>query len=228
MKTNNTKPTKSDLERRMRNALVLVPRDKDYQSIYFDDKGLKLEVTQDFAVISTGFHQHIFRNITAAGISRPYLYTKRFIEISTKVDCVVKDAKGYVKHSYSKLMAELKKNEDKSEYNLCWFYDLWLNNIFHPLYGIGETETEAFLVYESYMHNVARNQVILSEKINDLTNLQFIDETMALVKKFTEGMEEKVIFVKKTDEEKTQEEIEALQEQQQEKVVEEQANGSEQ
>ena len=228
MKTNNTKPTKSDLERRMRNALVLVPRDKDYQSIYFDDKGLKLEVTQDFAVISTGFHQHIFRHITAAGISRPYLYTKRFIEISTKVDCVVKDAKGYVKHSYSKLMAELKKNEDKSEYNLCWFYDLWLNNIFHPLYGIGETETEAFLVYESYMHNVARNQVILSEKINDLTNLQFIDETMALVKKFTEGMEEKVIFVKKTDEEKTQEEIEALQEQQQEKVVEEQANGSEQ
>ena len=78
------------------------------------------------------------------------------------------------------------------------------------------------------MHNIARNQVILSEKINDLTNFQFIDETMALVKKFTEGMEEKVIFVKKTDEEKMQEEIEALQEQQQEKVVEEQANGSEQ
>ena len=36
--------TKGDMERRMRNALVLVPKDKDYMGIYFDDKGLRLEV----------------------------------------------------------------------------------------------------------------------------------------------------------------------------------------
>lgn len=222
------KLTNAQLKKRLHNALVHIDRTKDTQSIFFDDKGLSLVVNEDFAIIGTGFHRHVFNNITAAGFSRPYLYTKRFIEIALANDCFVVKKDGGKIHSYAKLLKVLKDKEDKSDYNLCWYVDLWLNNIFHPLYGIGETEAEAFLVYESYMHNVARNQVILSEKINDLTNLQFIDETMALVKKFTEGMDEKVIFVKKTDEEKTQEEIEALQEQQQEKVVEEQANGSEQ
>ena len=227
MKTNNIKQTKGDLERRMRNALVLVPKDKEYQSIYFDDKGVKLEVTEDFAIISTGFHQHVFSSITAAGASLPYLYTRRFIEIASTVDCVVKDAKGYVRHSYSKLMNELKAKEDKSDFNVCWFYDLWLNNIFHPRYGIGETSAETFLVYESYMHNVARNQVILSEKKEDMTNKQFVAATIELLNKFLEGSEEHVIFEKRTDEEKVKAEVEALQEVQQEKVVEEQANGSE-
>jgi len=220
--------TKGQLQNRLKNAILHIDKTKDTKSIYFDDKGLRLTINDDVAIIATGFHQHVFQNITLQGISRPWLYTKRFIEIAFDNDCTARDSKGQITHSYAKLFDLLDKKEDKSEFNVAWYYDLYISNLFHPLYTIGETETESFLVYETYLHNIARNQVILSEKINDLTNLQFIDETMALVKKFTEGMEEKVIFVKKTDEEKAKEEIEALQEQQQEKVMEEQANGSEQ
>lgn len=222
MSNKQTAATKGDLERRMRNAIVLVPKDKDYQGVYFDDKGLRLEVTGDFAVITTGFHRHVFNNFTSQGVSRPYLYTKRFIDLALTNDCTVKDAKGNVTRSYGKLLAILKEKEDKSEFNVAWYIDLWLNNIFHPLYAIGETEAESFLVYESYLHNVARNKVIMSEKINDMTNISFIDEVLKEVKLFTEGIAERTIFKKQTDEEKVKAEVEALQEQQAEKTMEEQ------
>lgn len=204
------KPTKGDMERRMRNALVFITKDKDYKAVYFDDKGVRLEVTGDYAIISTAFHRHVFGAITAQGDSRPYLYTRRFIEIALENDCTVKDANGQVTRSYSKLMAMLKEKEDQTEFRVAWYFDLWLNNIFHPLYGIGETEIESFLVYESYLHNLARNKIILSEKTEDITNKTFIEQIGKELMEFTKDVDEHVVFHKKTDEELKKEEIDAL------------------
>lgn len=221
----NKNTTKGELERRMRNAIVLVPKTKDTVSVFFDDKVLKLTATDDFAVIETGFHRHVFNQLTPSGVSRPYLYTRRFIEIAIENDCVVYDAKGNQTRSYAKLMDVLKNKEDKTEYNLCWFVDLWLNNIFQPLYGIDETESAAFLIYDTYLHNIARSQVILSEKEKDITNIEFVNQEHELVNKFIDGMKEAVIFHKLTDKELQEREISALQENEQEKIIEEQANG---
>lgn len=215
------KITKGDLERRLRNAIVLVPKDKDYKAVYFDDKGLRLEVTQDFAVITTAFHKHVFRNLTAQGVSRPYLYTKRFIDIALDNDCTVKDDKGNVTRSYGKLIAMLKEKKDQSEFRVAWYTDLWLNNIFHPLYAIDESTASSFLVYESYLHNLARNKVILSEKVNGMTNKQFIDEVLDNIKKMTDGIDERIVFEAKSDDEKAKEEIDAIQQHQAERVAEE-------
>ena len=44
-----------------------------------------------------------------------------------------------------------------------------------------------------------------------MTNLQFVQQVLENERKFVEGMDERVIFTKKTDEEKAQEEVEALQ-----------------
>jgi hypothetical protein len=206
------KATKGDLEKKMRSAVVFVPKDRETISLYFDDKGLRLTATEDFAIIATGAHQHVFRNITVAGVSRPYIYTKRFIEIALANDSTWKDEKGQVRRSYSKLFEIIKNKDDKTEYNMCWYIDLWLFNIFSPLYSIDETEIASFLVYEQYLHNVARSQVILSEHTDDMTNLQFVDALIDNEKKYLEGMKEAVIIHKKTDEEKTQEEVAALQE----------------
>ena len=224
---NNKSITRGELERRIRNAIVLVPKTKDTTSVFFDDKILRLTVTDDFAVIETGFHRHVFNQLTPNGVSRPYLYTKRFIEIALENDCIVKDANGKATRSYAKLMDKLKEKEDKTEYNLCWFVDLWFNNIFHPLYGIDETESAAFLIYDNYLHNIARNQIILSEKEKDITNIDFIKQEHELVNKYIEGMKEAVIFHKLTDEERKEQEIKALQEHEQDNLVTEQANGNE-
>lgn len=211
--------TKGEMERRMRNAIVLVPKDKDYQAIYFDDKGLRLEVTADFAVITTGFHRHVFNSFTTQGVSRPWLYTRRFIEIALDNDCVVKDEKGNVTRSYAKLLSVLEKKEDKSEFNVAWYIDLWLNNIFHPLFTIGETEAESFLVYETFLHNVARNKVLMAEKTQDVTNVDFVNGVCDAELKMIDGIDKRVIFAKKTDEEAMQEEVAALQENENEKTL---------
>lgn len=219
------KPTKGNLEHKIKSAIVFVEKDKDTKSVYFDDKGLRLTITSDFVVVSTGFHRHVFNNVTSAGVSRPYLYVKRFIDMALENDCVVKDAKGNVTRSYVKLMDILKNKENKSDYNIAWFVDLWLFNIFAPLFTIGESESEAFLVYEDYLHNIARQQSILSEKDKDVTNKAFVDIVMENMKKFTEGMEERVIFKKKTDKELQEENAQALAEHENDKAMEEQANG---
>ena len=99
-------------------------------------------------------------------------------------------------------------------------------NSFQPLYGIGETEIESFLVYEDYLHNIARNAILLSEKTEDITNKQFIQKVIDNIKEFTNELEERVLFPKKTDEQVMQEEIEAIQEQEQNDAMEAQINGN--
>lgn len=221
------KATKGDIERKMRSAIVFVPKDRETISVYFDDKGLRLTATEDFAIIATGAHQHVFNSITVAGVSRPYLYTKRFIEIALANDSTFKDEKGNMRRSYGRLIAILKEKEDKTEFNIAWYIDLWLNNIFTPLYSIDETEAASFVVYEQYLHNIARQQVILEEHKDDMTNTQFVEKLIENEKKYFEGMKENVIFKAKTDEQRTQEEIAALNDAVIEKNMEEIAHGSE-
>ena len=200
------KPTNAQLLRRLKNAVVHIDKDKSYQSVYWSDKGLRLETTDEYCVISTGFHRHVFNNFTSSGVSRPYLYTKRVIEIANENLDAIKTESGY---SFQKLLDVLKAKDDKSEYNIVTYYDWFLFNVFQPLYGIGETEIESFLVYEDYIHNIARNAILLSEKTEDMTNKQFIQKVFDNMKEFTDNLTENILFPKKTDEEIMKEEIEA-------------------
>lgn len=218
MEKQTKKPTNAQLQRRIDKALIHVDRTKDDKEVYFGDKGLRIIVNDEYAIIATNWHRHVFSNLTSSGYSRPWLYTKRFVEIALANDCLT-EKDGY---SYKKLFENLKAKEDKSEYNLCWFIDLWLFNIFAPLYSIGESESEAFLVYETYLHNIARNSVILSEKENDITNKQFVEKVIDNIKDFTKDMTESVIFKKLSDDEFVKKEIEAIQQ----NDMEEQINAS--
>lgn len=211
------KLTNGQLAKKINNALVFVPRDKEYKWVFFDDKMVKLEVTQDYAVISTGFHRHVFNaiNPNQNGYARPYLYTKKVVEIALENDCCV-DGK---KRTLEKLLDVLNQKENKSDYNLVTYYSWWLFNIFQPLYQIGESEVDTFITYESYMHNIARSTVVLSEKESDMTNIQFVNAITEKEKSFIDGTNEFVVFHKLTDEESIQKEIEALREIDDERIV---------
>lgn len=215
-------PTKDDLKRLINRAVVFVPKDKETKSIYFDDRGLRLTVTMDFAIIETNFHRHVFNAVTAQGFSRPYLYTKQFIDIAEEVDCIVKDEKGNPSRSYTLLMNKLKDDEDKTRYNICWLTDLFFFNIFTPLYELDESRLAFFMVYERYIHNIARTSFLLSEHKEDVTNHQIIDEICQKLQEFKEGLEEQVVLEGKTDEERQKEEIEALAQDEQEQQIQEQ------
>lgn len=215
------KLTNAQLQKRIENAIVFVPKTKDTISIFFSDKGVRLVADSDGCVIETNYHRHVYSNITSAGVSRPWLYTKRVIEIANENLDAIKTESGY---SYQKLLDVLKEKDDKSEYNIVTFYSWFLFNVFQPLYGIGETEIESFLVYEDYLHNIARNAILLSEKTEDLTNKQFIQKVIDNIKEFTNDLEEHVLFHKKTDEQVMQEEVAAIQEQEQNDAMEAQTN----
>ena len=207
------------MERRIENAIVFVPKTKDTLSIFFSDKGVRLTVTDDKAVIATGYHQHVFESYNMSGMSRPYLYTRRIVELALENDCEQRDEKGNVTgYSYSSLLDTLNTKEDKAEYNIAYYYNWWLMNIFSSLYGIGETVSETFITYLDYVCVIAKNAIILSEKTEDMTNRAFLDKFIENVKEFTKDMTEGVIFPKKSDEEVMQENIEAVQN--------EEANGS--
>lgn len=217
------KLTNAQMQKRIENAIVFVPKTKDTVSIFFSDKGVRLVADNDGCVIETNYHRHVFSNITAAGVSRPWLYTKRVIEIANENLDAIKTESGY---SFKRLLDVLKTKEDKSEYNIVTFVDWWLFNCFQPLYGIGETEIESFLVYEDYIHNIARNAILLSEKTEDMTNKQFIQKVFDNMKEFTDGLEENILFQKKTDEERMKEEIEAIQQTEQEQAMGAQTDGA--
>lgn len=207
------KATNAQLQRRIKNAVLHIDRDKSCQSVFFDDKGIRLTTTEDKAIIATGFHQHVFDAYSNAGLSRPYLYTKRVIELANENNCEVRDNKGNVTgRSYAVLLDTLKQKEDKSEYNIAYFYSWYLMNIFSPLFSIGESEVESFMVYFDYCCNIAKNAIMLSEKTEDVTNKQFIEKFIENLKEFTDNMTESVLFHKKTDEEVMQENMEAAQE----------------
>jgi len=212
------KPTKAQIERRLQNAVVLVEKTTNTKSIYLADKGLRLTVTDDYAVVETLSHRHVFDKITMSGISRPYLYTDKLIDIALQNDCATQD--GY---SFAKLLEILKAKENQAEYNIAVYTEWWLFNCFQPLYGIAEDETSSFLVYEDYVHNLSRNQVILEQHNEDVTNKQFIDKVIKNVQEFTGHITETVILPKKTDEEIIKENIEAVAEQEMNDAMEAQA-----
>jgi hypothetical protein len=217
------KPTNAQLQKRIANALIHVDKTKDTESIFFSDKGLRLTVNEDVAIIATGFHRHVFNNFTSSGISRPYLYTKRVIEIANEN---LKDIEVDGGYSFQRLLDVLNEKEDKSEYNIVTYFSWFLQNLFSPQYGIAEDEVSSFLVYEDYIHNIAKNSILLDVRNEDLTNKQFIDKMVANIKEFTDNLEESVLLHKKTDEEIAKENIEAAQEQELNNAMEAQINGA--
>lgn len=220
----NRKPTNAQLSRRIQKSPLHLDFTKDTRSIYFDDKGLKLtaDENQGYALVETGGHTHVFRQIVGSNFSKPFIYVKQFLDIALENDCDVYDENGtFVGRSYAKLMQVLKEKEDKTQYNICWFVDLYFFNIFAPLYQIDETEAGAFFIYESYLHNIACNHVLLEERKEDVTNVAYFNKVIELEKSFIENINETVILKAKTDEERINDEIEALQEVENEKVISE-------
>lgn len=209
------KPTNAQLQRRIEKAVLHIDRKKETKSIYLSDKGIRLTADDEYAIIETNYHRHVFGNVTANGVSRPYIYTKRFIDIALE-NAVQDGENGY---TFAQIISTLEKKGEKEKYNIMTYVDWWLFNIFQPLYSIGESEIESFLVYESYLHNIARNSILLSQHDEDVTNKKFIALINEKVTAFTNDMQERIILKKKSDEERLKEEIEAIQEQESEQVI---------
>lgn len=214
------KLTRAQIEKRLKEAVVLVEKTKDTQSVFFSDKGLRLTVNSNFAVVETGYHRHVFDSFTSQGMSRPWIYTKRIVELALGNECATETGL-----SYGKMLNTLYAKEGREEYNIAKYFEMWAFNCFQPIYGIGETEAEAFLVFEDYVHNLARNVVLLDKRNEDITNVEYFKRVVKNMEDFVKDNEERVIFQKMTDEELMNENIEAIQQQEAEDAVKEAQDG---
>lgn len=204
------KPTAAQLQRRLQNAVLHIDKDRSYEGVYFSDKGLRLEVVEDYCIIATGFHRHVFDKICLGqgGYSRPYLYTKRVIEIANENLEAIKTDAGY---SFQTLLEVLKAKEDQAEYNICVFFSWWCLLIFNPLYSIAEDDVSSFFVFFKYCCVLAQNHIILDEHKEDVTTKQFVERFKELITEFIDGNEERVLFHALSDEERMKQEMEAIQ-----------------
>lgn len=210
------KETNAQLKSRIKKAVLHLDRTKDTKEIYFSDKGLRLIKGDDFVVIGTGYHRHVFNEYTTSGVSRPYLYTSRLIDIALENDCKTQD--GY---SFAKLVEILKGKEDPSEYHLVVYVEWWLFLIFNNLYSISEDEISSWIVYFKYLCALAVNHIILDEHKDGLTNKEFVNKFLGLISEFTHGDDERQLFAPLTDEERIQQEVAAIQEQELEESIKE-------
>lgn len=211
MEKKNKKPSNEQLRKQIINSVVYVERTKGTDEVYFDDKHLRITVTDDHAVVQTGFHTHVFNRLAPYGTSLPYTYLSQFVGIALANDCMVTEKQGektVTYRSYKKLSDTLNAKKDKAEYNLFWYVDIWLNCIFEPLYSIGPRPMEQFLLYERFLHDVARKHIILTDQDKKVTNLDFINKVHELEKKYIADISDNVLFEPKTKEEKEKDEAE--------------------
>lgn len=210
------KPTNAQLQRRIKNAVIHLDKTKETQSIYFSDKGLRLIIdeTQDYAIVETNYHQHIFNRYSSSGISYPFMYLCSFAKIALSHSDDIKTEDGYSYHRLLNLLSDRRNNskEAQHEHSIVWYVDKWLTNIFSPLYSIGLSDAEMFNVVFDYLFEMAKCEYILSEKKEDVTNKQYVEGVIEKIRGFISSYDEYVIFPKKTDEEVMQAEIDALQE----------------
>lgn len=210
------KPTNAQLQRRLEKSPLHLDRTKNTVSVFFSDKGLRLTADdlEGYALIATGSHTHCFQMVTPSGYSRPWMYTKRIIEIALENDCKTED--GY---SYAKLLETLKAKEDKAEFNVATYYQWWASVIFDGLYSLSEDEFGSWLVYFKYLQIIATNSIILEERNADVTNKQFVEKFVGLMKEFTDGVDERVLLPKLTDEEFAKQQMEAMAQDEQEQAM---------
>lgn len=218
MSNKQNRTSKAQIERRINKAILHIDRTSDTREIYFSDKGLRLIANSDFCIIETNFHRHVFNSILPSGRNMTWVYVNLLLDYANEYDCIAQDENGRGYYSYTLLLDTLKK-KDETKYNIAWFLDLYFYNIFQPLYSLGDTEAEAFLVYESYMHNVARNHVIFSEHKEDVTSKSFVEEVTKELKRYLEGVDDKVIFPKLTDEERSKRAMDAMKENETEEIL---------
>lgn len=216
------KPTNKELARRIERATLHLDKTKNTKEVFFDDRFLRLVVddTEGYALVGTPFHTHYFQMVTSNGYSKPFIYVQAVVEIATKYKKEITTDKGLSFISLQKLLQE-KGKEAVSDLNIVTYADWWLTNINAPLYAIGNDDISGFLAFEQYLHNVARMEMIVGEKTEDVTRGQFIDGICDKMKEGVKNIADTILYKKKTDKDALDEEIKALSQMQDENLMKE-------
>ena len=99
------KTTRAELEKRIKNAQLIIDKGKNYKAFYFADRGIGIYICQDYVVSTTNFHQHVWNRINSAGYNSVCLILESLVDIANThaEEIQDKNEKGEIYYSLDKL-----------------------------------------------------------------------------------------------------------------------------
>jgi len=99
------KTTRAQLEKRIKDAQLIVDKGKNYKAIYFADRGIGIYICKDYVVSTTNFHQHVWNRINSAGYNSTCLILESLVDIANThaEEIQDKNEKGEIYYSLDKL-----------------------------------------------------------------------------------------------------------------------------
>lgn len=174
------KPTKKQLEKKLKEATVFV--DKAEKSIYLADIGVGIYISKFQTVLSTNFHRHVWENINSVGYSGVFMYLNSFLDIVlAKLDDIKdKNTKGELYYSFGNLKAcALSENERMIVSKV----EMFIYSVNDGLYSIGsDSDPIGIMLYLDYLYTMSKatliselpdGDILVNTFVKDLTSRMF-------------------------------------------------------
>lgn len=211
------KPTNGQLQKRISNAVIHVDRTKDTKEVYFEDRGIRIVVSDGRAIISQLSFTMVFDEIVAGGYSRIYATLSHVVDVAHKYDCMVVDNKGNkTGYSFWKLRDEINKsNKEGHEIDaaIVTKFHIWFSLHQSSMFLLSERPDFTFAMGAQYALNAIISGAISKPYDKDMTNKDLFKVISDEFNTFRENYkEEDIVLRKETDEERKQAIAKAMEE----------------
>lgn len=220
------KPTRAQIESKVKNALVFVPRDKEYKEIYFSDRGLRLAITSDYAIVGRLSFQFVFNRVVPNGYSVNYIIIEKIIEMAEEYGCITKNDEGEEIYSYWTLFDNISTSGKEGatiDLSIFCMFSIWINTQQHTLFGMSDNMRDSFTLQAIHDVNTLIYGVMSKPYEKDMSNKDlFVELQSALIEYIADIKDEYEVLKKETEEEKQLALADALSKGEDEKFVKEQ------
>lgn len=206
------KMTKEQLQRRLDKAVLHIDRTKSFKSCYFADRGIRISVEEDAALIGRSSYTMVFDRIVSGGFSRIYMILSSVVDMANKYDCDVMNADGDHYTSFYKLRDTLSKTEEaKGEYNVFVIFSAWFDVLQSTLFLAPEKPDEMFALNSIYVLNTIVHGTVAKPYEKDMTCKELWNEIRKDFDDYVSGISDDYLVLKyKTKEEQEKEIAEAI------------------
>lgn len=198
------KKSKAQLENEIASAIVFVPK-KGAKTLRLDDRGITFTVTDDYTVVSTNYHRHVFSNYNSEGVVYIPYFVGAFIEIFERYKTFgrLKDDKGNViGFSFQKFMQETEGMLTRNEEVIIRRVDSWSLLISEPLYSLAPSDISELNRNIMFLSYLAKNGLLLAGHKDDLMYNDAMNKYISTVRYLSldndvncEGLEEEILKI---------------------------------
>lgn len=205
---NNVKLTREQLQRRLDKAVLHIDRTKAFRSVYFADRGLRITVEDEVALIGRSSYTLMFDRVVAGGYSRIYMMLSGIVDMASRFDCTAKDSSGEPFTSYYRLRDTLQKEGvDGGEYNVFVIFTAWFDVLQSTLFLAPEKPDEMWALNSIYALNTIVHGVISKPYGKDMDNRELWDELMKEIDGYSETMKGDFLVLRHKDKEEQDKEL---------------------